>query len=95
MPYIPKERQQQLPTRFFELLPDEPTAGDMNYLFTRIAHEYIERRGLRYAHLNDVLGALDGASKEFYRRVAAQYENKAIGKNGDVMSPIIEDILYG
>jgi len=60
-------------------------AGDLNYAFTCIAHSYIKKRGLRYQNINDIMGALDGASKEFYRRVAAPYEDKKISENGDVM----------
>lgn len=93
MPYIPENRKEHLPSGFFDDLDDNPTAGDLNYLFTCIAHEYLERRGVRYAHINDVLGALSGASAEFYRRVAIPYEDIAIERNGDVMSHIIEAVL--
>jgi hypothetical protein len=60
------------------------TAGELNYTFTLFALEYIQRKGLSYQHINDVLGALDGAKLEFYRRLAAPYEDKKIAENGDV-----------
>lgn len=59
-------------------------AGDLNYAFTILAIDYIKRKGLNYQNINDILGALDGASKEFYRRVVEKYENEKIKINGDV-----------
>jgi len=78
MPYI--KRHERL---------DEPPAkaknpGELNYHFTMIAIRYIEEQGLTYQNINDVLGALDGAGKEFYRRVAVPYEDRKIAINGDV-----------
>ena len=84
MPYIPQERRAYLPDLFFHHLPDEPTAGDLNYLFTVIAKEYLDIRGLRYTHLNDVIGALEGAKLELARRTIAPYEDQAIERNGDI-----------
>jgi len=60
------------------------TPGELNYLFTRLALLYVERKGENYTHLNDVLGALSGPHAEFYRRVVAPYEQKKIDLNGDV-----------
>jgi hypothetical protein len=37
-----------------------------------------------YQSINDVLGALEGAKLEFYRRIAAPYEDTKIQENGDV-----------
>jgi ubiquitin-like protein Pup len=85
MPYITQDRRDQLPDTFFEGLADEPVAGDLNYLFTLISQEYLRRRGLRYAYINDVVGALEGAKLEAYRRIAGDYEDIAIAKNGDVL----------
>jgi hypothetical protein len=60
-------------------------AGDLNYVFTKIAHAYLSHKGLKYQHLNDIIGALEGAKQELYRRVAAPYEDTKIKENGDVM----------
>ncbi len=38
-------------------------------------------------HRLEVLGALECAKMEFYRRVAAPYEREAMAKNGDVYPP--------
>jgi hypothetical protein len=60
------------------------TAGELNYCLTKLAIAYIQQRGLRYATINDILGAFTGAAHEFYRRVAAPYEDRKIQENGDV-----------
>jgi hypothetical protein len=59
-------------------------AGELNYCITVLLTQYITVHGLRYQYINDVLGALEGAKQEFYRRVAALYEDKKIQENGDV-----------
>ncbi len=65
-------------------LGDNLTAGTLNYLFTRLSLEYMKIKGLRYQNGNDVMGALEGAKLEFYRRVLSPYEDFTILKNGDV-----------
>jgi hypothetical protein len=59
-------------------------AGDLNYAFTMLAIDYIKRQGLNYQNIADVLSSFDGASKEFYRRVASEYEDSKAAENGDV-----------
>jgi len=87
MPYIKRhERLAEPPAK-------AQTPGELNYHFTMIAIRYIEEQGLSYQTINDVMGALDGASKEFYRRVAVPYENKKIRENGDVYPwPLVETL---
>jgi len=79
MPYIIKERRESL------LPPAQvESTGELNYMMTMLAIKYIKDHGLSYQSINDVLGAFDGASKEFYKRVAEPYELKKRKKNGDV-----------
>jgi hypothetical protein len=59
------------------------TPGELNYLLTIIANEYWKTER-DYRAINDVVGALEGAKLEFYRRVAAPYEDKKMEANGDV-----------
>jgi hypothetical protein len=59
-------------------------AGELNYVFTLYALNYMQRKGAKYQHINDVVGALEGAKLEFYRRFAAPYEDTKIAENGDV-----------
>lgn len=69
------------------ILPDqrpELNDGQLNYVFTRLAHRCVEDRGLRYIHLNSLVGVFESAKAEFQRRVVAPYENKKIQENGGV-----------
>ncbi len=82
MPYIKAEdrvRAAQAPAN----------AGELNFAITKLCTGYLQRRGLKYAHLNDCVGALMGAMLEMYRRVAAPYEDVKVDQNGDVYPPEI------
>jgi hypothetical protein len=88
MPYITKDRREFFSIELEALataMQDGCTPGDLNYLFTRLALSYVEASGgLKYAYINDVLGAFEGAKLELYRRLAAPYEDTKIEENGDV-----------
>ena len=81
MPYIkPEIRRDFTPVKLLNALD----SGELNYLFTVIIKNYIDFHGLKYEHINDVIGALEGAKLEFYRRIVVPYENTKITDNGDV-----------
>ena len=44
--------------------------GDLNYLISAIIDGTLSRRGVRYKNLNAIIGALECAKLELYRRVA-------------------------
>src|SRR3990167_7968672 len=54
------------------------TPGILNYIITKIAIKYINTHGKKYATINDVIGVLNAATHELYRRVAANYEDEKI-----------------
>ena len=61
--------------------------GQLSYLFTGLIHQYMvcrDEKGRTYATFNDILGALEGAKLEFYRRVVAPHEDLKKEQNGDV-----------
>lgn len=60
------------------------TPGVLNYLITQLCIAYLNCKGKSYQHINDVLGALEGAKQELYRRVASPYEDVKIVANDDV-----------
>jgi hypothetical protein len=60
------------------------SGGELNYLITTLIQEYILREGLSYATLNEVIGVLECAKLELYRRVVTPYEDSKIQENGDV-----------
>ena len=80
MPYIKKEMRDALQSG----REDPQTAGDLNYQITELIQDYALAKGLTYQVINDIIGALEGAKLEFYRRVAVPYEDKKIEDNGDV-----------
>jgi len=79
MPYIDPERRKAL-GRYGQPL----NAGELNYRITQVIKEYLEKHGEKYQIYNDVIGALEGAKLEIYRRKIAPYEDEKIKKNGDV-----------
>jgi hypothetical protein len=78
MPYIKQDRRIPL------TMACPLNAGELNYAFTKMILAYIKQQGPSYQHINDVIGALEGAKMEFYRRYVAEYENKKADENGDV-----------
>lgn len=81
MPYVKQQRRPLLkPTS--DVVPK--VAGELNYQVTELIVDYVQRHGLSYQTINDVRGALLNCSDEFYRRVAAPYEDSKIKENGDV-----------
>jgi hypothetical protein len=79
MPYVKQERREQLDSG----METHKTVGDLNYQITKLCVEYVGAFP-SYKILNDVIGVLECAKQEFYRRVAAPYENIKIHENGDV-----------
>jgi len=60
------------------------SSGDLNYVITKIILGYFKTRGGRYKQINDVVGAMEGAKLEFYRKVVAPYEEIKESENGSV-----------
>jgi hypothetical protein len=79
MPYIKDNRREYL---WQEKLPE--TGGDLNYIITRLCKEFLDNLGENYERINQVIGALECAKQEFYRRIVSPYEDKKIKENGDV-----------
>ena len=79
MPYITRAQRDLLATG---IPPSHP--GELNYAITKMLVQYIDNHGLSYHVINDILGALEGAKLEFYRRIAVPYENSKLATNGDV-----------
>jgi len=81
MPYITQERRKEFP--YPETTMEHP--GELNYQICLLLNKYIkDRGGLNYQGICEVSGVLSNVSDEFYRRVAAPYEDKKIYENGDV-----------
>jgi hypothetical protein len=74
MPYIPTNRRGAAPV----------DAGELNYAITKLIDTYLQQRGVRYEHINTLIGVLECAKLELYRRIAGPYEDKKCQENGDV-----------
>lgn len=81
MPYILSNAREELAPVYSSRVPNN--AGELNYAITMLCKYYMAR-GETYQHYNDVIGALESAKMEFYRRVVIPYEDKKIEENGDV-----------
>lgn len=88
MPYIDEEAREALAAG-----APSATPGELNYVITRLAQEYVQVRGLSYQTLNDVMGALTGALSEFQRRVVRPYEERKRAANGDVFDAALLEQL--
>ena len=80
MPYIKQARRDHL-SAWPGYRPEN--AGELNYILTRIISLYWEGTG-NYQGINDIVGALEGAKLEFYRRVVVPYEDVKMQENCDV-----------
>lgn len=59
-------------------------SGEFNFLITQACITRANIRGHRYSVYNDIIGALECAKLEMYRRMVAPYEDQKIVENGDV-----------
>ena len=88
MPYIPakdKERfRMSLDFLAETVLSQGLSNGELNYLITQLGQLYLAKHGASYNTISDVVKAMECAKLEFYRRVAAPYEDAKIKTNGDV-----------
>jgi hypothetical protein len=76
MPYIkPDDRT--------HLTPGTGDVGHLTYLFYRLALQALPEAP-RYSDFHAVLGAMEAAKLEFYRRKVSPYEDGKIEENGDV-----------
>lgn len=85
MPYIKQDRRDAI---FGDSLKDYDSAignaGELNFFITSVLQQYLDTKGESYQTYNDIMGVLEGAKMEIYRRKVAVYEDLKIKENGDV-----------
>ena len=59
-------------------------AGELNYVISMVCKGYLVQHGREYRVFNDIIGVLEAAKMEIYRRQLAPYEDIKIEKNGDL-----------
>ena len=95
MPYIKQEHRKQLESSLSNLAStiSETAANDisvlpglLNYTITCLVKRCYAtlKTKMSYADHNAVVGMLDCAKMEFYRRATAPYEDEKVAENGDV-----------
>lgn len=91
MPYIKQDERYLLDAHLSAVTPTN--TGDLNYCFTRLLDKYIQVNGVSYQTFNDIIGSLEGAKLELYRRLVVPYEDRKVKLNGDVysISTLLED----
>jgi len=85
MPYIAWSKRVELETHRQDSdvrLPEN--AGELNFEITKLILRYVRDPKVSYQRINDVIGVLECAKLEFYRRLASPYEDDKIVENGDV-----------
>lgn len=82
MPYIKCEERTQI-DRILGCL-DSFDEGQLNYIITQLCRRYIGDYGESYRNYNTLVGVLECAKLELYRRKISNYENVKIEINGDV-----------
>lgn len=92
MPYITQDRRKILDEAFhlndLETVQVIKSPGELNYLITRIVMMYLRWGRSNYTGINDVMGVFECAKAEFYRRIAAPYENDKFAENGEVYAGV-------
>ncbi|MFH1947336.1 MAG: hypothetical protein ABIJ23_04235 [Candidatus Magasanikbacteria bacterium] len=85
MPYIIQADRDRLDPKIKELADTinmESRAGELNYTITKLL---LALKGAgKYKDYNELMGALESAKLEFYRREIAPYEDVKVEENGDV-----------
>lgn len=95
MPYVDDEsrNRDQLTDKIVDLkksmlhFNDDEIEGVLNYTITSLLDVVMlvsKEKRWRYKYISRVVGVMFCCVLEFYRRLAAPYEDKAIFKNGDV-----------
>lgn len=91
MPYIQSEKRDLLDPAIHELLnalrelecddPNNDMGGNLNYVITKLLHQCY---GVKYRELAAAVSVLEMAKLEFYRKVAAPYEDQKEFDNGSI-----------
>lgn len=83
MPYI-KNNQRPAFGPMMQEVPLLHEPGLLNYGITMLCDRYFQEHGFRYATINEVIGVLECAKLEMYRRLAGPYKDEKIAENGDM-----------
>lgn len=84
MPYIVKEQREEIDGLLSGLLERQFSVGELNYIITKLLLNQVGQRGLCYDLCNSLVGVLECAKLELYRRLVSPYEDDKCKLNGDL-----------
>jgi hypothetical protein len=85
MPYITPQDRVQIDEQISHVTPQD--GGELQYMIATLIQNYYEcacNKRPRYADMEMMMGALNGASLEHYRCIVAPYEDYKLEQNGGV-----------
>lgn len=93
MPYIKNKDREKFDESLKCISDNILSMGDLNYCFSTIIANHLEdikniEESVGYYHYNQLVGVLECAKLELYRRLATPYEDVKIEENGDVYNAI-------
>ena len=94
MPYIPKEDRERFDKLIDQLIEklvnsnNNELSGELNYIISQICWQLSGHNNIhgerRYSRMNAIMGSLECAKMELYRRIVSTYEDGKIERNGDL-----------
>lgn len=81
MPYISQFERGIIDRDMGRLLEKDYTAGQLNYIITKLL---LAQRAKNYEEWNSLMGVLASVQLELYRRHVAPYEDTKLASQGDV-----------
>ena len=91
MPYLSDEQKSKLDDAIIDLTTtltesNVSVPGGLNYIISQIVDRVVVKHGESYSIYNTLLGSVEAAKLEIYRRLIAPYEDTKIKENGDVFA---------
>jgi hypothetical protein len=84
MPYINQINREKLQPIVNVLEQTVLTDGELNYMITKLCNIYLKYNTPNYSTMNNIIGVLECAKQEFYRKVCSPYEDQKSKDNGNV-----------
>ncbi len=90
MPYIDETKREGLENALTSIacriiaIDEADQAGMLNYCISTLLSKSLAAQGTNYRKINELIGVLECAQLELYRRVASPYEDEKRDSNGDV-----------
>jgi len=90
MPYIPQTQRLDINSDLYDEGLDwtPENAGEINFVVSTFIANYIKAKGLKYAVVNEMIGALECAKLELNRVIIGPYEDIKMAENGAVYDRI-------